>query len=439
MELLKNINKMNLKSKFKKLCDTGFFSIFVSNVFSKVIALLGGIVLVRILSQKDYGIYAYAINAMTILYLLNDFGASTAALQYLTESRENKNRQKLIIKFAFKIGFIGACFSGCLILLSPIFYPFQIQEAKNLTPILCMVPILNNISLFISAILRANLKNNRYAIIELSKTFFNYVSLIICSIFFGLIGAIISQYIYIILGLVLGIILSRDVIGNTNNKNESLSKKDKKEFINFSITTQLNSTISGILLNIDIFLIGIVIGTSTSVALYKVASTIPMALSFLPTCVMIYILPYFIMHKDDFQWIKKTYKKLIKYGMLGYGFISFCFIVFAKVLFEILYTDIYNEAILPFQILIIGFFFSATFKIPTNNIIYSMRKVKINLIFTVISAISNFVLNIFFIKKWGITGAAITTTIINIVSSILLMIYVKKIIKDGERNEKNNS
>ena len=45
--------KEKIKTKIEKLKKTGFFSIFIATVFSKVITLLGGIILVRILSKSD--------------------------------------------------------------------------------------------------------------------------------------------------------------------------------------------------------------------------------------------------------------------------------------------------------------------------------------------------------------------------------------------------
>ena len=67
------INKDEIKRKIDKLNKTGFFSIFMATVFSKVVTLLGGVVLVRVLSKEDYGLYAYIHNCYSMLFLLNDF------------------------------------------------------------------------------------------------------------------------------------------------------------------------------------------------------------------------------------------------------------------------------------------------------------------------------------------------------------------------------
>jgi len=430
--------KNELKNKISKLRDTGFFSIFISNIFSKVIAFLGNIVIVKILTKNDYGIYAYAINAMTMLYIFNDFGASNSALQSLTEQKDDKLKQKVILKYALKIGLSGSLLSAILILLSPLFYPFEIVEAKYYTPILCLIPLFTNVNAFISVVLRANLENKKFAILEFSKTLFNYLFLITFSLMYGLIGAIVAQYCYTILGLILGVCLAKNILFKIKDKNKlKLDKEEKKSFIKYSLSTQLNSTLSSILLNIDIFLIGIMIANSEAIATYKVAATIPLALSFLPSCVIIYLLPYFVIHNKDKDWIHRNYIKLIKYGAIAYGIISGGLILFAKPLFYILYGTQYDDAILPFIILMIGFFFNATFKIPTNNILYSMRKLKFNLMVTISASILNFILNIIFIDLIGANGAAISTMMINIISSILLIYYVRKALK-GEKNEEYN-
>lgn len=420
--------KTAICTKIKKLKETGFFSIFISNVLSKIVVLIGNVIVVRILSKNDYGIYAYAINAMSMLYLFNDFGASNTALQYLTESTDDKERQKSILKHSIKIGMIGAFFSGLLILLSPLFYPYEIREAKYITPILFLVPILATAEQFILIVLRANFKNKIYATLCLVKTITSNLFLILLAIKFGIRGAVISQYICTIITLLLGIYLSKGIVGNFY-KGKALVKKERKSFMKYAFVTQINSTISSILLYIDTFMIGFMLANSEIVAEFKVASAIPSALAFLPTCVIIYILPYFVKNNKNINWIKTNMKNLIKYGALGYGIISLILIVGSKLIFKILYTEQYYNSILPFIILIIGFFFTATFKIPCNNVLYALRKLKFNLYITITSGVLKIVLNLLFIRMWGTIGVAITTTLINILSSLLGICYIRKVLK----------
>ena len=421
-------HKKAIIEKIKKLKETGFFSIFLSDVLAKVVVFLGGIVVVRILSQNDYGIYSYAINAFNMLFILNDFGASNAALQNITEQKDNKKKQQAILKYSIKMGIIGSLISGTLILLSPLFYPYEIEEAKYLTPMLCLVPLLTVVMTLFTILLRANFENKKYAILNLTQTVASYAFLIPMSYIWGIKGAILSRYFYIIVTIILGIFLTRRLRIKTSKENQ-LTKSEKKSFTKYALVTQVNNTIGSLLIYIDTFMIGLLIATPESVALYKVASTIPAALAFLPNCVMVYVIPYFVLNNKNQKWLKDKYSKLIKFGILGYGLFSLVLIAGSKFIINTLYTPEYSEAVLPFIILMIGFFFSATFKIPTNNILFAMRKMRFKLVITISSVILNIILNVSFINHFGITGAAITTTLINIFSSVLGVWYTNRTLK----------
>lgn len=416
-----------IKQKIRRLKETGFFSIFISNILAKVIVFLGSIVVVRILSKNEYGIYAYVLNTFSMLYLLDDFGASNAALQYITEQKGNKEKQQAILKYAIKLGLIGSAISGSLIFMSPFFFPFKIEEAKYLVPILCLVPILAVARGLIAVVLRANFENKKYAILNLTETIASYLFLIPLCFFFGVKGAIISRYCYTIVALILGIYLTRNLL-KKDSRESQLEKEEKKGFRKYALAIQLNSSISSLLIYVDTFMVGLILSTSESVASYKVASTIPSALAFLPTCVIVYVLPYFVANNKDKEWLKSKYYKLIKYGILGYGLFTMGLILFSKLIFNFLYTQTYQEAIVPFCILMVGFFFSATLKIPTNNILCAMRKLKSNLVITILSGIVNALLNVIFIRKYGIVGAALTTTFTNIFSSIIGLFLTRKAI-----------
>lgn len=428
-------HKKAIIEKIKKLKETGFFSIFLSDVLAKVVVFLGGIVVVRILSQNDYGIYSYAINAFNMLFILNDFGASNAALQNITEQKDNKKKQQAILKYSIKMGIIGSLISGTLIFLSPLFYPYEIEEAKYLTPMLCLVPLLTVVTMLFTILLRANFQNKKYAILNLTQTVASYAFLIPMSYIWGIKGAILSRYFYIIVTIILGLFLTKRLRIKTGKDNQ-LTKQEKESFTQYALITQVSNTIGSLLIYIDTFMIGLLIATPESVALYKVASTIPAALAFLPNCVMIYVIPYFVLHNREPKWLKNKYSKLIKYGIIGYGLFSLVLILGSKFIINTLYTEEYSEAVLPFIILMIGFFFSATFKIPMNNILAALRKMKFKVIINVSSGILNVILNVWFIKYFGITGAAITTTLINIFSSVLGVLYTNNVLKKMEIEKK---
>ena len=212
-----------------------------------------------------------------------------------------------------------------------------------------------------------------------------------------------------------------------------LLKEEKKEFLKFSLASQINNSISGFLIIVDTFLIGLMVAKEEVVAIYKVASAIPHALTFISSCVAIYILPYFIKNNNNFSWIRVNLKKLITYGFFGYGIICLFIIIFSKFIINLVYGSAYLDAVPTFIVLMVGLFFSSTFKVPCANIIHSMKKVRINIIVNVISIVINVISNIIFIRMWGFIGAAVSTTLINILSSIFYVCYLYIILNIRER------
>ena len=430
------LKKELIKEKIKKLNKTGFFSIFLSTIFSKVITMLGGIILVRFLSKNDYGIYSYVHNCYSMLFLLNDFGISFATLQYLTENIENKEKQIQILKYSIKSCLLVSIVTALIMLFSPYFYPYTIDEAKILTPMLFLVPTITILSGMLSILLRANFENKKYSKLQIFTTTITYIVLIIFSVIWGLKGAILSQYVYSALILIYSVYLGYHYIKKIKEKKNicKLTKNERKGFIKYSLTGQLNSTISSLLLTIDSFLIGYMISTPESLATYNVGSKLPHALTFLSTCISIYITPHFIKHNKDIKWIKKNFYTLIKYCTLGFGIICSILMLFSKLIFNILFGEQYYDAIPIYIVLTIGLFFTSAFKLPCANILSALRKLKINIVTNVICIILNFISNIFFIKIFGILGAAITTTATNIIISIVYVIYLKRYIKNREIN-----
>lgn len=420
------VNKMS--TEFKKLKKTGFFSIFVSSILCKVLVFIGSTILVRILPKTDYGIYAYILNCISMVSLLGDFGASTAALQFLSHNDKDYVKNGAIVSFSLKIIIYSSILCGLLILLSPFYYPFTLNTAKELLPFLFLLPFITFISNLIPIILRANFENKKYAKFQIFSTFASYLFLITFSILFGLYGAVFSQYIYNLAILVFGIFLCKDYLKKYSFDGK-LSKNEKRDFLKFSVASQVNSSINGILLIIDTFLIGLLIADSATVASYKIASAIPHALTFLSGCVAVYTMPHFIKHNKDNEWINNNLNKMIKYGSLIYGILFIGVIAFSNIIIKLIYGSNYLDTVPTFIVLMIGLFFSSAYKIPISNTLHCMGKIRINIMVNTVSAIINAMLNVAFIINYGYIGAAITTTLINIAGSIFYIVYIKKLLR----------
>lgn len=420
-----------MKDIFKKLKKTGFFSIFISSIFSKVIVFLGGILLVRLLPQDEYANYTLIINAFSVLCLFGDFGSSAATLQFMTEERDNQSKAMAFLKYGLKIAISSACLSSLLIVLSSLFYPFKNSIVAKYTAVLFIVPIITSVNGIISNVLRAKGENHKYSLLQFLTTIIHYLVIIPFTLLWGLFGSIISQYFYNFITFLVGIFISKKFINNLFD-NTCINNDEKKSFLKLAIGSQVNNSIGNLLYTVDIFVIGLMIANNTDLAVYKVATIIPGALVFLPSCFIIYIFPYFIKNKKNKNWLASNLKLIIKYGSIIYGILTVVIIIFSKYIITILYGSNYIDAVIPFNILMVGFYFMSTVTMPTFNVIYSMRKVKINIFINLISIVLNAILNVILIYKFGIIGAALATALVKIIMAIISWIYVNKLLISSE-------
>lgn len=418
----------NFKIKIKNLKDAGLFSIYFATILSKVITLLGGVLLVRLLNPDDYAIYTLVINAISVLSIWGDLGSADSMLQYVLENKDNVDKQNSIFQFSFKMALIGGGLSSILLLLSFIFYPYKSSTVELYATTLFLVPLLTVIINYFCVTLRAKEQNKKYAYYQLITIILHYAVVIALTLIFGLQGSLYSQYIYNIIVLIIGYFLIKKFFTLKRPSKDNLENKEKKGFMHLAMGFQVNNTISHLLMTLDIFVIGLLVGETMELAYYKVATIIPNALVFLPQCLLIFLTPYFIKNNNNKKWLQDNVKKMIKWGLIGYGLVSLLLIILSKYIIILLYSKEYMPSQLPFIILIISFWLSSSLKIPLSNVIYTLHKVNWNLFISISGLVLNLILNFVFIKIWGAIGAAYSTLLVTFIMGLLNLIYIKKVL-----------
>ena len=426
--------KGKITGYISKLNRTGFFAIVLSNIFAKVVTFLGGMVLVRLLSKEDYGYYADILNNYGIMFILCDFGNCVAMMQYRSEFFHDKKKSNDYFTSAYKFGMLATCAASLILLFSPFYYPYKYGESVKLTQALFLLPFISTTNNFIQANLRVLTKNKKFALLNISNTFVHYGVLLPFSYFWGLLGAVMANY-----GIALGTLVISLLISKTDLrfdwKSSLLSTGEKKSFLKFAFASQLNNSIGGMLNLFDIFLIGQIIISGEVIASYKVASTIPQALLFIPNSIIIYIVPYFARNNSNKKWVRDNYKRVLALSSLINGGLTISFILLSPFIIPIIYGRQYTYAISCFIILMIAFFFNGSLYIPSANIIYTQHRVRVNLFITIVSNIVNCVLDVILIKRMGSIGAAYSTLAVSIVSASVGVSYMIKIEHEKGRNE----
>lgn len=416
-----------LLENLKKLARSGFFPVFLSNVIAKACALLGSIVLVRILPKADYGLYTGVMNSFTMLFLMNDFGCNVAMMQFRSENHRDERLMDAYFSEPLRYGLIFSSISSLLIFFSPLFYPFKQAEIAQMTRQLCALPLLQTLNAFVISNLRVLLENKRFSIVNFSQTFFQYLFLILSASFFGVRGAVLSNYAINLATLAVGLLLSGKRF-HVDLRSHALSIKQKKEFLKYALVSQFNNSIGALLNLFDVFLIGIIIINNEILSSYKVASTIPQALMFIPNSILVFAIPYFARNLRDSQWVRSNTSKLLLGCITINGAITLLGILLSPLLLPIVFGNTYADSVPVFNILMVSFFFTGSFHIPAANVIYTQHHVKTNLVITLISNAANCVFDVVLIRGYGSIGAAYATCLVSIIASMTALVCLWNIV-----------
>ncbi len=413
-------------ARLKILFRTGFFHIVSSSIINKLIAFFSSVVLVRILSKVEYGVFTYAWNIYSIIIILNGMGIESGVLQLSSEHSGNIEYADRISNFGVRFGVKFNLLLCAFILVVGLFVPLKVEEAREILCLLSFLPVTQLLFQMTTVYLRAQKRNQEYARLLVANTTILFVVSTTMVFFFREKGLVVGYYIAYMFSFLIGVCFYRIRLFNNSLP---IKGNEKRTLLKISAVSMVNNGLSQLMYLLDVFVLGIVDPQETILASYKVATLIPSALGFIPLSLITYLYPYFAERRNDGNWCMNRYKQIIL-GLGGFNlFLSVILFAGAPLIIRLLFGVKYLDAVPVFRILSINYFFSGTFRILSGNLLVTQRKLKFNLYVAIVSCATNIVANYFFIQWWGSIGAALATVLVVFVSSILSTTYLINVFK----------
>lgn len=410
-----------LKNTISTFLKTGFFHIFGSSVVNKIVSFLCSVVIVRILTKEEYGVFTYAWNIYSIVILFNGLGAASAVLQLSSERNSDKHYVKSISNYGFRTGVRFDLVIVATMCLIGSFVPLKIQGAGMLLQMLSFLPVLHLLYDINIAQLRAEKRNKEFSLLNVINTVAVFVGTTIGSLIFREKGMVLGYYFAYLISL---FVCYLKLHVNLYSGKAMLSKEDCKTFHSIAIVSMFNTGLSQLMYLLDVFVLGIVDSQETVLASYRVATIIPSALPFITLSLVTYVYPYFAEHRNDKQWCMKAYQRiLLGLGAVNLSIVSILFCA-APILVPFLFGQTYSDVVPIFRLLTVNYFFSGTFRILSGNLLVTQRKLKFNLIVAIVAGLINVVADFLFITWWGPMGAAMATVVVVFVTSVLNTWYL---------------
>lgn len=409
-----------MNNPIKKLLRTGFFHIVGAGTLNKVLSTLLYIVLVRILSKADYGAYAYAFNIASFFILFNGLGATSAILQLCSETFKDRDKSDDFYAYGYRTGIACDLIMAVAIVFVAAFIPLAIADSNYLLGLYCLYPLLTLLCEVKVMYLRVHMENREYALMSNVQTALLVVFSIGGALAFDAAGLVIGQNITYIVSY---LILCRRHRFAEFSRARHLSKAMRGDYWRIALMSSFNNGISQALTLVGTFLVGSLLLDQEMVASYKVATTIPFALLFVPTAIITYAYPYFAQHMDDRAWSIKHYGMLIGGSAVIMFAITLLLELLAEPLTVLIFGEEYLDSVAPFRILMVGFFITASFRQPTGNVLVTQRRLGWNTVIGVVSIVFNVTASYLLIPQYGMDGAALVYTATMALGAVMAVPY----------------
>lgn len=408
-----------IKEKITGLYKNGFFHIFAGNILNKLFAFISGIVIVRLVSKADYANLAYVDNIYSYVALFAGMGMASAVLKYCSSNNQRKNLAYL--KFAFKYGILFQMGAVVFLIILAAIFKFPFPGVKELVLFYCFYPVMDYCFLLLQSVIRALLQSKLYVKISVIQMGSVMAAGIVLAMLIGVKGVLAARYIAVSLagGIGAGFIIK----SFQGIQEERLSRSEIKAFLSMAVSLLIANLFSMVMPLNETFLINNLIRNEVVTANYKVATMFPAQLTFISSSLMVYYFPI-IARMENKKEVWRLSKKIGLFTGTVILAIVVCGVVLSKYIILGIYGERYYDAVELSRIFWVVYSLNAGFRMLPMNILPAIGKAKFNAIAASITSVVHFGIDYFMISNYGITGVAVATALMYLLSGVSYWIYL---------------
>lgn len=396
------------------------FYTLVSNIIIICIGFLTSFIISRTLGAELQGVYNLAILIPNMMYNFLNFGQDTSTMYFLSnktiKKREAINNMLPIVLF---YTIISTLLGGVFVFLLK---DSMFKEVPYLTLIFALLisplTFLNN---NLSAVLKSE---GKFTVFNKIQIINKIIYFLICTLllFFVNVNLVIAGNIIILVVSIITIWRKLEV-GRVKFK---FNKEYQQKSISYGFKSYLANMITFLNYRMDTFLIKALSKSTMAVGQYGLSVSLAEQIWVFASAISSVMFPYVTSIESDEEKSKVT-STTFKIVMVV-TFFAIVVLFFASNLIGIIYGSDYYGSILPLKVLLVGIFCLSLGKILANDIA-ARGKPELNAISNLVGFIVNVGFNILLIPKFGITGAAMATSISYTLTSIIFLVSFLKLTK----------
>lgn len=406
-----------INSSIKKIA-TGSLIVVIGTLFNLLFGFICRIIFVRYTSLTEYGVYSIAITIIGIFTTLATLGLDQGSTRYIAYFRGKEEKQNIqdiiyssvILGIITSILFVGISYTSADFIATRIYKTPEIATILKMISITIPFAVLTSIS---TAIYRGFDKVNENVYFNYLFKNMVYLTLLVIAIFFGF------SFTKIVYSYVLSILLTGSLITFYLIKKPPFEIKwyqiranqTTKELLINSIPLLTVSTLILVMLWTDTLMIGY-FKTPNDVAAYNAAYPIAHLLSIVVTSIAFLYMPIAsrLYSKNEINALEEVYALSTKWCFILTLPIFFVMFTFPDFVLNVLFGSRYIIAGTTLQVLAVGCLLDSYFGFNYYTLLSAGKSYDL-LKCSLVGAITNVLLNMIFIPKWNIIGAAIASVL----------------------------
>ena len=371
----------------------------VGNFLPKIVSIVTLPILTAGLTKAEYGLYDLIATLIMLLMPIATLQIQSAAFRFLIDCRNNHEKSSEIISNIFVVTIPIA------LVTSVIIQGFFGDETLIVRCAISLYFIADSLYLTSGQIARGLGGNKVYSVASILVSSTNMIGIVlgISILKAGMPAVLLSLTVANSIGTII-IVYKMQIISYLSYK--ICSVKKIKELLSYSWPMVPNNLSNWVLKLSDRLVITAVLGVEAN-AIYAVANKIPNLLS-LAQLVMVMAwqenASIAVKDKDADKYFSKLFDIILSL-MVG---VTAVLIAFTPVMFRILIRGDYDQAYTQMPILILGMFFYCMSAFQ-GGIYVAHKKTKSVGITTMTAAGINLIIDLLFVKSWGITAGSIST------------------------------
>jgi len=402
---------------------------FVARTLQLAFGIGISVIIARILGPQGKGIYSLAILLPVFLISFGNVGIGQASVFYVGKRIHLPKEifgNNIILSFLLGI---FSFFIGLIIILFFSDYLFPEIAKTYLFLALFLIPLQFFLS-FINYLLLGMQRIKEYNFINIFQPFIFLVLLLIflLTLKLGVEEVIVANILSCFATIIVLFYLAKRIIGVFHL---CFNKSYIKDAFGYGFKLYLGNIIQFLHYRIDIFLVNIFLNP-LAVGFYSIAVVLVEKIWLISQSAGIMLFP-----KVSSETNKKNLKEftpLVCRNILLVTLIGAILLFFiGRLLIVFFYSEKFLNSILPFQILLIGAVTMSGWRILANDL-YGRGRPELNIYISFMSVVLNIILNILWIPKFGIAGAAWATSVSYTFAFILILFIYSKISKNSIRN-----